>query len=97
MSKILEKCCTKTIQATIVLHTMRNRPKVLTFVKYFYKIFDIICLIQLDELYATIMKKNLAKIFSYGRIRNITNALKFEYLCPDNPSVAHILNSLVSQ
>jgi len=27
--------------------------------------------------------------------RDIPNALKFEYLCPDNPSACQILNSLV--
>jgi hypothetical protein len=84
-------------QGTIVLHTTRNRPKIMTFVKYFSKIFDIIFHIQLDELYPTIKKKNFAKIFSYGHITYIINALKFEYIRPDNPSAAHILNSLASQ
>ncbi len=43
--KILEKCSTKTIQGAIVFCTTRNRPKILTFVKYFSKIFDIVFLI----------------------------------------------------
>ncbi len=38
--KILEKWFMKTIQDTIVLRTTRNRPEILTFVKYFSKIFD---------------------------------------------------------
>ncbi len=52
MSKILEKCFTKTVQGTT-----RNRPKIVKFVKYFSKIFDIVFLTQLDELYPTIRKK----------------------------------------
>jgi hypothetical protein len=95
--KILEKCLTETIQGTIVLHTTRNRPRIVTFVKYFAKLFDIVFLIQIDELYPNRTEKNFGKIFSSGHIAYIVKALKLEYLCPDNPSAAHILNSLVSQ
>ncbi len=62
MSKILEKCFTKTVQGTIVLRTTRNRPKIVTFVKYFSKIFGTVFLTQLDELCSPMRKKILVKI-----------------------------------
>jgi hypothetical protein len=53
----LEKYFTKKAQDTIICKYKGARPKILTFVKYFFLIWNILFLMQLDELYSTITKK----------------------------------------